>query len=59
MNRQNVTKWCRDFSGGRNDVHDEQRSDRPSSITRTSELTFLEREKSVPNVARVSSGAIR
>ena len=26
MNRQNVTKWCREFSEGRNDVHEEQRS---------------------------------
>jgi transposase len=33
MNRQNVTKWCREFSAGRTDVHDEQRSGRPSSIS--------------------------
>jgi hypothetical protein len=26
MNRQNVTKWCRELCGGRTDVHDEQRS---------------------------------
>jgi len=26
MKRQNVTKWCREFSEGRTDVHDEQRS---------------------------------
>ena len=26
MNRQNVTKWCREFSEGRTDVHDEQRA---------------------------------
>jgi len=26
MNRQNVTKRCREFSEGRTDVHDEQRS---------------------------------
>jgi len=32
MNRQNVTKWYREFSEGRTDVHDEQRSSRPSSI---------------------------
>jgi 2-succinyl-5-enolpyruvyl-6-hydroxy-3-cyclohexene-1-carboxylate synthase len=25
MNRQNVTKWCREFSEGRAYVHDEQR----------------------------------
>jgi len=30
MNRQNVTKWCREFSEGRTDVYDEQRSGRPS-----------------------------
>jgi len=33
MNRQNVTKWCREFSEGRTDVHDEQRSCRPSLIS--------------------------
>jgi len=32
-NRQNVTKWCREFSEGRTDVHDEQRSGRPSLIS--------------------------
>jgi len=32
MNRQYVTKWCLDFSEGRTDVHDEQRSGRPSLI---------------------------
>ena len=32
MNRQNVTKWCREFSDGRTDVHDEHRSGRPSLI---------------------------
>ena len=26
INRQNVTKWCRKFSEGRTDVHEEQRS---------------------------------
>jgi len=26
MNRQNVAKWCREFSEGRTDVHDEQTS---------------------------------
>ena len=26
MNRQNVTKWCREFSEERTDIHDEQRS---------------------------------
>jgi transposase len=33
MNMQNVTKWCREFSEGRTDVHDEQRSGRPSLIS--------------------------
>ena len=33
MNRQNVTKWCREFSEGRTDVHEEQRSGRPSLIS--------------------------
>jgi cell fate (sporulation/competence/biofilm development) regulator YlbF (YheA/YmcA/DUF963 family) len=33
MNRQNATKWCREFSEGRTDVHAEQRSGRPSSIS--------------------------
>ena len=33
MNRQNVTKWCRQFSEGRTDVHDEERSSRPSLIS--------------------------
>ena len=30
MNLQNVTKWCSEFSEGRNDVHNERRSGRPS-----------------------------
>ena len=33
MNWQNATKWCREFSEGRTDVHDEQRSGRPSLIS--------------------------
>ena len=33
MNQQNVTKWCREFSEGRTDVHNEQRSGRPSLIS--------------------------
>ena len=33
MNRQNVTKWCREFSEGRNDFYDEQRSGKPSLIS--------------------------
>ena len=33
MKRQNVMKWCREFSEGRTDVHDEQRSGRPILIS--------------------------
>jgi histone-lysine N-methyltransferase SETMAR len=33
MNRQNVTKWCREFSEGKSDVHDEQRNGRISLIS--------------------------
>ena len=33
MNWQNVTKWCREFSEGRTEVHDVQRSGRPSLIS--------------------------
>ena len=33
MNRQNVLKWCCEFSEGRTDVHDDQRSGRPSLIS--------------------------
>ena len=32
MNRQNVTKWCREFSEARTDIHDEERSGRISLI---------------------------
>jgi hypothetical protein len=33
MNRQNATKWGREFSEGRTDVHEEQRSRRQSLIS--------------------------
>ena len=33
LNRQNMTKWCREFSEGRTDVHYEQRSGRPFLIS--------------------------
>ena len=33
INWQNVTKWCPEFSEGRIDVHNEQRSGRPSLIS--------------------------
>jgi len=32
-NWQNETKWCHEYSEGRTDVHNEQRSDRPSLIS--------------------------
>jgi transposase len=33
MNRQNVTKWCREFSEGMIDVNDKRRTGRPSLIS--------------------------
>ncbi|PNF38167.1 hypothetical protein B7P43_G14229, partial [Cryptotermes secundus] len=33
MNRQRVSKWCREFETGRSDVHDQIRSGRPSVVT--------------------------
>ncbi|XP_050547292.1 protein GVQW3-like [Daktulosphaira vitifoliae] len=33
MNRQNVTKWVREFREGRKSVHDEERSGRPFLVT--------------------------
>ena len=39
MNRQNETKWCREFSEGRTDVHDEQRRGRPSLVEGEGNLT--------------------
>jgi hypothetical protein len=33
MNQQNVMKWCREFFEGKTDVHDKQRSSRPSVIS--------------------------
>jgi hypothetical protein len=33
MYQQNVMKWCSKFSEARTDVHDEQRSARPSLIS--------------------------
>jgi len=43
MNRQNVTKWCHEFSEGRTDVNDEQRNGRPSLISNDF-LQEIERE---------------
>jgi hypothetical protein len=39
MNRENVTKWCRKFSERRTDIHDEQRSVRPSLMEGDGNLT--------------------
>jgi hypothetical protein len=33
MNQQKVTKWCHEFSKRKTDVHNEQRSSRPSLIS--------------------------
>jgi hypothetical protein len=33
MNRQNMMKWCHEFSEGRSDVRNEQRSSGPSLIS--------------------------
>jgi hypothetical protein len=33
INRQNVTKWCHEFSEGRTKVHDQQTSGRPCLIS--------------------------
>jgi len=33
INQQNVTKWCCEFSEGWTDVHDKQKSGRPSLIS--------------------------
>jgi len=41
MYQQNVTKWCRVFSEGKTDVHDEQRSGRPSLISDGGRLLWL------------------
>ncbi|GFX63899.1 uncharacterized protein TNCV_4346141 [Trichonephila clavipes] len=43
MSRQNVTKWCLHFSGGRTYVHDEQRTGRLSVISDA--LLLRERRK--------------
>ena len=41
MNRQNVTNWCHEFSEGRTDVHDEQRSGRSSLISDKRDVASL------------------
>jgi hypothetical protein len=47
MNKQMVRRWCRQFSVGRQSVHDEKRSGRPSIITDV--LVELLRERIMEN----------
>jgi len=51
MNRQNVTMWCREFSEGRTDIHDEHGSFRPSL---TSEKLLQEIEGEIRANGRVT-----
>ena len=37
MSVQHVRKWCREFTGGRTDIHEEERSERPSVSDETIE----------------------
>jgi hypothetical protein len=45
-----VRKWCREFKDGRTDVHDEQRSGRPS----VSDETIAKVEETMPKDQRVT-----
>ena len=47
MNKQMVRRWCRQFTAGRQHVHDEERSGRPSIIT--DDLVELVRESIMEN----------
>ncbi|PNF43793.1 hypothetical protein B7P43_G09754 [Cryptotermes secundus] len=47
MSKQMVRRWCRQFSAGRQSVHDEKRSGRPSIIT--DDLVELVRERIMEN----------
>jgi hypothetical protein len=51
MNRQNVTKWCCEFSEGKTDVHDEQRS---CKLCSTSKEFFQEIEGEIRANRRVT-----
>jgi hypothetical protein len=51
MNRQNVAKWCREFNTGRTEVHDEQRTGRPSLINND---LFQKVEENIPADRRVT-----
>jgi len=55
MNRQNVTKWYREFPEGRTDVQDEQRSVRPSLI---SDDLLQETEREILANRRVTIGEL-
>jgi len=37
MSVQHVRKWCREFTGGRTDIHEEERNGRPSVSDETIE----------------------
>ncbi|GLV40064.1 hypothetical protein CBL_02949 [Carabus blaptoides fortunei] len=50
MDVKNVRKWCREFSEGRENVHDEQRSGRPS----LSESTVARIDEMVRNNRRIT-----
>jgi len=66
MNRQNVTKWCREFSEIRTGVHDEQRSGRPSlnsyeflqeiegEIRANRRVTIRELQRIIPEVSKTT-----
>ncbi|GFW43318.1 histone-lysine N-methyltransferase SETMAR [Trichonephila clavipes] len=66
MNRQNVTKWCRHFSEGKTEFHDEQRTGRPSGISdallqRTEEANRANRRLKLKELHQIiphSSGGI-
>jgi hypothetical protein len=61
MNRQNVTKWCRGFSEGRTDVHDEKRSGRQSLISddllQAADFYDSEMQKLVPRLNKCLNNA--
>jgi hypothetical protein len=61
MNWQNVMKWCREFSEGRTDVHDKQRSSRPSLISdearQAADFYDLGIQKLVPRFNKCSDNA--
>ena len=50
VNQQNVMKWCCEFSEGRTDVHDEQRSGRPLWSVTGGRFLWLGIQKLVPRL---------